>query len=121
MWCDWKTTFLTIAEKHAPIRQRRVKSDYKPWLTDKIKILCYQRDFLKKQAVKFKSAAYDRAYKRQKNYVNRLIKASKEDYFKTKLGNAKNSYDSWQAINSLLNKKSKATEIPELKIGNKSV
>ena len=92
-----------------------------PWLTDKIKRLCYQRDFLKKQAVIFKSVAYDRAYKRHKNYVNRLIKATKEDYFKTKLGNAKNSYHSWQAINSLLNKKSKTTEIPELKIGNKSV
>ena len=81
LWCDWKTKFLNIAEKHAPMRQRRVKSDYTPWLTDKIKTFCYQRDSLKKQAVKFKSAAYDSAYKRHKNYVNRLIKATKEDYF----------------------------------------
>ena len=34
---DWKTKFLTIAEKHAPMQQCRVKSDYKPWLTDQIK------------------------------------------------------------------------------------
>ena len=40
LWNDWKTKFLTIAEKHAPMRQRRVKSDYKPWLTDQIKQLC---------------------------------------------------------------------------------
>ena len=33
------------------------------------KKLCCQRDFLKKQAVKFRSAAYDTAYKRHKNYV----------------------------------------------------
>ncbi|CAB3979722.1 Hypothetical predicted protein [Paramuricea clavata] len=103
------------------MRQRRVKSDYKPWLTNQIKKLSYQRDFLKKQAVKFRSAAYDAAYKRHKNYVNKLIKTTKEDYFKTKLGNAKNSYDSWQAINSLLNKRSKTTEIPELQIENRSV
>ena len=62
LWFDWKTKFLTIAEKHAPMRQRGVESDYRPWLTDQIKKLCYQRDFLKKQAVKFKSAAYDGAY-----------------------------------------------------------
>jgi hypothetical protein len=53
--------------------------------------------------------------------INKLIKITKEDYFKTKLGNAKNSYDSWQAINSLLNKRSKTTEIPELQIENRSV
>ena len=75
------------------MRQRQVKSDYKPWLTDQIKKLCYQRDFLKKQAVKFRSAAYDSAYKRHKNYVSRFIKTAKEDYFKMQLGNAKNSYD----------------------------
>ena len=85
------------------MRQRRVKSDYKPWLTDQIKKLCYQlRDFLKKQAVKFRSAAYDSAYKRHKNYVSRFIKTAKEDYFKMQLGNVKNRYDSWQAINNYL-------------------
>ena len=37
------------------------------------------------------------------------------------LGNAKNSYDSWQAINSLLNKKSKSIQISELNVENRSV
>jgi hypothetical protein len=41
-----------------------------------------------------KSAYYDTAYKRHKNYVNSLIKSTKAEYFKTKLGNTKNSYDS---------------------------
>ncbi len=65
------------------------------------------RDFLKKQAVKLKSAYYDTAYKGHKNYVNGLIKSTKAEYFKTKLGNTKNSYDRWRTINSLLNKKFK--------------
>ena len=103
------------------MRERRVKSDYKPWLTDQIKKLCYQRDFLKKQTVKFRSAAYDSAYKRHKNYVSRFIKTAKEDYFKMQLGNAKYSNDSWQAINSLLNKKSKSIQISELNVENRSV
>ena len=41
MWHDWKNRFLHVAEKHAPTRQRRVKSDYKPWLTEHIKKQCY--------------------------------------------------------------------------------
>ena len=117
MWHDWKNRFLHVAEKHAPTRQRCVKSDYKPWLTEHIKKQCYHRDFLKKQAVKLKSAYYDTAYKRHKNYVNSLIKSTKAEYFKTKLGNTKNSYNSWQTINSLLNKKSKTTEVKSVKNG----
>ena len=35
--------------------------------------------------------------------------------------NAKNSYDTWQAINSLLNKKSKSIQISELNVENRSV
>ena len=121
MWHDWKNRFLHVAEKHAPTRQRRVKSDYKPWLTEHIKKQCYHRDFLKKQAVKLKSAYYDTAYKRHKNYVNSLIKSTKAEYFKTKLGNTKNSYDSCQTINSLLNKKSKTTEVNQLKMDNRII
>ena len=33
----------------------------------------------------------------------------------------KNRYDSWQAINKLLNKKSKSIQISELNVGNRSV
>ncbi len=39
MWHDWKNRFLHVAEKHAPTRQRRVKSDYKPRLTEKATII----------------------------------------------------------------------------------
>ncbi len=94
---------------------------YKPWLTEHIKKQCYHRDFFKKQAVKLKSAYYDTAYKRHKNYVNSLIKSTKAEYFKTNIGNTKNSYDSWQTINSLLNKKSKTTEINQLKMDNRII
>ena len=61
------------------------------------------------------------AYKRHKNYVNSLIKSTKAEYFKTKYGNTKNSYDSWQTINSLINKKSKTTEVNQLKMDNRII
>jgi hypothetical protein len=50
--------FLQIADKHAPLRLRKVKSEYTPWLTNEIKNMSYRRDFLKKKAVSLNSPAY---------------------------------------------------------------
>ena len=47
LWNEFKTKFLTIAEKHAPVRHRRGKSESKPWLTKEIKQLMYHRVYLK--------------------------------------------------------------------------
>ena len=105
LWNEFKNNFLTIAEKHAPVRQRRVKSELKPWLTKEIKRLMHHRDYLKRQSVRLTSSNYNEVYKRCKNKLNKLIKKTKEEYFKTKLSNASHSKESWQAINELLNKK----------------
>jgi hypothetical protein len=107
LWNDFKTKFLSVADKHAPIRQRRVKSEYKSWLTNQIKRMSYYRDYLKRQSIKLGSTlTYDKAYKRCKNKLNDLI------------SNGKNSKESWQTINELLNKRSKTTQIKQLMIIN---
>ena len=59
LWNDFKIKFLSVADKHAPIRQRRVKSEYKPWLTNQIKQMSYHRDYLKRQSIKLGSPTYD--------------------------------------------------------------
>ena len=69
LWSDFKTKFLTIADKHAPIKQRRVKSEFKPWITNEIRRLSYHRDYLKRQAIRLRSVYYETAYKKCKNKV----------------------------------------------------
>jgi hypothetical protein len=118
---DFKTKFFSIADKHAPIKQRRVKSEYKPWLTNEIKQLSYHRDYLKRQAIRLKSAYYDTAYKKCKNQVTNLIRTTKENYFKERLSNSNNSKESWQAINELLNKKFKTTQVKEINVEGRTV
>ena len=39
---------------HAPIRQHRVRSEYKPWLTNEIRQMSYHRDYLEKQSFKLR-------------------------------------------------------------------
>ena len=33
MWETWKKVFTSIADKHAPLRTRKVRSKHTPWLT----------------------------------------------------------------------------------------
>ena len=82
LWNNFKANFLAIAQKHAPLRQRTVKHEHKPWITNEIKQLIFPRDYLKRQSVRASSTDYHTAYKRCKNRVKKLIESTKKDYFK---------------------------------------
>ena len=115
-WNEWKTIFLDVANTHAPIKTRRVKSAHSPWLTDQIKSLSYQRDDLKKKAIRLNSEYYHKAYKKCRNQVTKLIKKCKIEYFNAKLKDCKNSKECWQTINKLLNKHSKSTTVNKVEV-----
>lgn len=114
-WYTWKMTFLEVADRHAPLKTRKVKSEYNPWMTNEVKILSYRRDFSKKKALKHNSTRYHELHKDCRNHLNRLIKNTKTEYFKHKLENSKNSKDGWKTINELLNKRSKCTTFNKIK------
>ena len=118
---DWNLIFLRIADKHAPLRSRRVKTDLQPWITDEIKKLSYHRDYLKKKAVKLNSPPFHSAYKKCRNEVTRQIKNAKTEFFTTNLQNSKNSKESWEFINKLLNKNQKTTTTNNIKVGEKNI
>jgi hypothetical protein len=120
-WLQWKEVFLQIADQHAPLRLRKVKSEYTPWLTNEIKNMSYHRDYLKKKAVSLNSPAYHIAYKKCRNEVNRRIKDAKTNFYKTSLDNSTNSKESWKIINKLLYKNSKTTSINELIVNHNKI
>ena len=121
VWETSKEIFLEIANKHAPFRQKRVKSEYCRWMTNAIKKQSYHRLF-KKKAISLNSDNYFQAYKQQcKNQLNKCIKKTKRAYYNSKLTNSNNSKDSWQTINELLNRKSKTTKINQIVINDKSI
>ena len=120
-WHTWKMLFLGVADHHAPLKTRKVKSEYNSWMTNEIKSLSYHRDFLKKKAIKHNSTRYHELYKDCRNNLNQLIKNTKAEYFKHKLENSKNCKDGWKTINELLNKKSKSTIINKIKTENVEV
>ena len=119
-WEYWKSKFLDISNKHAPTRLRRVKCEYKPWLTVEINKLSNNRDYLKRKAIRLKSQTYNGAYKKCGHKHNRLIK-KKADYYISKLLNAKNLKESWKIINELSNRRYKTTNIKEIHVDGRFV
>ena len=113
--------FLEIANKHAPLRQKMVKSEYCRWMTNEIKKQSYNRDYLKKKAINLNSANYFQAYKQCKNQLNKCIKQTKRNYYNSKLANSNNSKESWQILNELLSRKSKTTKINRITINGKAI
>ncbi len=112
---------MDIANQHAPLRLRRVKSEYSPWTNNEIKKLSHHRDYLKKKAVRLNSSYYFEAYKQCKNQLNRCIKETKKLYYNSKLATSTNSKESWRTINELLSRQSKATTINEVNVNGKSI
>jgi hypothetical protein len=79
IWEKWKTRFLTVADFHAPPITKRIRSQYAPWITNNIKQIMRQRDYLKKKVVKTGSKQFHDAYRRTRNDLSRLIKNTKAE------------------------------------------
>ena len=69
----WLDTFNTIYDKHAPYKQKRVKSVPKPkWFTKELQEAIYLRDFLKKHGQHEQS-------KKLRNAINSQKRAAKKE------------------------------------------
>ena len=82
MWHVWNNMFLNVADKHVPIRTKRVGTLKSPWITPHLKQCMYKRDASKIKAIRSNDPADWHAFKRCRNNVNNQIKLAKENYYK---------------------------------------
>ena len=80
-YAHFEQIFLTVLEKHAPIKQRLVKANNKPFMTKVLRKAIMRRSFLKNKYQKLKSEETQKAFKKQKNYTNRLLKKETIKYW----------------------------------------
>ena len=52
LWLKWKTFFLNILDKHAPVKTIRVRGNNLPYVTTEVKSMMRQRDYLRGKANK---------------------------------------------------------------------
>ena len=111
--------FNSVSDVHAPIKTRKVRSTYAPWLTTDMRHEMNQQDYLKKKAVKSKSKSLFKAYKAKCNSINKLIKSAKSNYCKREIDHNKNNpKEMWKQINQVISGKgrcSKTTTITTIK------
>ena len=90
MWETWKITFLSVLDKHAPIREKRVKNIPNiPWLTNAIKKQMRERDRLKFLTVIYNSENYWTAYKTSRNHITSTLREAKTAYYKAQFESVK--------------------------------
>ena len=73
LWSEWKTKFLLIVEKHAPIRSKN-----SPWISIALKQRMHMRDVLKIKAIKSNNPHDWANFRRIRHKVNTNIKSAKE-------------------------------------------
>ena len=74
-WETWKTLFLRVLDKHAPIRIKNVRNKSNvPWLASSIKLQIRERDRIKLFAIKNNSAYNWNAYKLSRNRVTQALR-----------------------------------------------
>ena len=80
-YAHFEDIFLTVLEKHAPVKQKTVRANDKPFMTKILRKAIMRRSFLKNKYQKLKTEETNRAFKKQKNYTKRLLKKEQIKYW----------------------------------------
>ena len=116
MWIRWKELFLSVANKHAPIKRMRIRNKQSPWITPAIRERMKGRKRLKILAMKTDDPNIWSGYKREKNSTNNAVKQAKAQYYCNHIErNAGNTREIWRTINSVTYREAITNTVTELK------
>ena len=102
-WDHFKHEFLSICDKHAPIRNFRVKTASNPWITKDILMLIYKRDFLHKRAIRNHDHQTLQRYRTLRNKVTSTIRKAKFNYYSHQINKLSNDSKSmWRTLKQVL-------------------
>ena len=71
MWLSWRTFFLDVLNKHAPVGNNKIRGNNLPYITAEVRQLARQQDFLRKKANKTGSIYLKQAFQqiKKKSYL----------------------------------------------------
>ena len=103
---EWYGRFLCVLDRHAPLREKRIKQAQLPrWLTKEIRDAMALRDELKR------NKDFD-GYRRQRNRVRYLVREAKKVSFKKMVENKSDTISIWRALNAFTRPKQTTRCIP---------
>ena len=111
-------TYLNMATNNIPTRVVTIRPNDKPWFNSDLRREMRKRDRLRRSAIKKNSLAVYEKYRKQRNRVNNLKKATKQQYYIDLYGlidnySSSNNQDFWKLARKLT-KSSHNISIPPL-------
>ena len=107
--------FELVLDMHAPLKKRRVRGDFAPWLNQSIRNLMRERDMAKRAAEK--SPEKWSVCEQLRNKVTKEIKVAVQSHYHGLINeNKDNPKKMWYTINRVLEKSSKSTMPASLNI-----
>ena len=98
----WKVLFLSMCNKHAPVRRKIMRGVKCPWLQAATKKLMNERDFVLRKARRSGSEVDWSMYRRLRNQVSTRIKIEKRRYQRNEISdNMDNPKSFWKIIKNI--------------------
>ena len=120
--CEWESKFLSVLDKHAPFRQRKVRNSHPAYIDKDLRHKMFLRDLHKKRFNASRNPDDWLRLKKLRNEVNSLKHIKKRTFYTQKVNETRGDIKgTWKALNSALGKKTKSATINSLKIKGKDL
>ena len=111
MWTRMEEILNFYADKYFPLKKFKKKCKNIIWLDLELQKEIEMKNMLLLKAKKTKNSEDIKAAHKKRNYVNKLVKNAKKNYYKKNLDdNVKNSKNIWKLINELFPNKNEKSE-----------
>ena len=103
-WNSWKSIFLEVLNKHAPVKTVRPRKNQLPWIDEDIRELMQERDWVLHKYHRTKDRELWNVFKRMRNQVTMNMRRAKREYYAAVCNDIKNPKKGWTALRSLMGK-----------------
>jgi hypothetical protein len=101
MWTEWLNLFMSVIDKHAPFKKKRIGKRKSPWITSHVVQKICERDYLKRQVDITCDDEIWLQYKKARNETNNTIRQAEQNYFITNIEAArKDPRKTWRLVNN---------------------
>ena len=102
-WSSFKTEFLRICNKYAPIQHIRVKYTSKNWITSNIRELIHKRNHAHQKALRTLSVSDWEHCKSLRNTITSKIRKFKKQFYQSKIeASSSNASEMWKILKQVL-------------------
>lgn len=111
----WLNLFLSVCDKHAPVRKVKMRSKTLPWISGTLRHKMNLRFKLLKISKQSGDEEMRKKYRKCRNEVTAELRRAKTNYFKRLMDESPNSYKYWKVLNNAAGRQQKANVIQAIR------